>query len=76
MSCGECRTENYEQMNGGGFMEQIQQGKVVKKTIKECSVTLSFLPKPSPIVLDQIKTILSNSYGERLQRELQSMENE
>ena len=57
-------------------MEQIQQGKVVKKTIKECSVTLSFLPKPSPIVLDQIKTILSNSYGERLQRELQSMENE
>ena len=57
-------------------MERKETGRVIEKTINGCSVTLLFLDKPSPDVLGNIRSILSNVYGERLQKELQVMESE
>ena len=45
MSCSECWIETHAQVNGGGFMEQKEQGRVIEKSINGCSVTLSFLGK-------------------------------
>ena len=49
-------------------MEQKEQGRVIEKSINGCSVTLSFLRKPSPDVIESIQSVLSNAYGERFQR--------
>ena len=55
-------------------MDQKEQGRVIEKSINGCSVTLSFLRKPSPDVLENIQSILSNAYEERLQKDLQAIQ--
>lgn len=51
-----------------------EQGRVIEKSINGCSVILSFLRKPSPDVMENIQSILSNAYGERLQKDLQAIQ--
>lgn len=55
-------------------MEQKDQGRTIEKTINDCFVTLSFLRKPSPDVVENIQSILTNAYGERLQKDLQAIQ--
>lgn len=40
------------------------------KEINECIVTIKFLQRPNEVVFDNIKSILSTAYDERLQLEL------
>ena len=55
-------------------MEQKEQGRVIEKSINGCSVTLSFFFFLSPDVMENIQSILSNAYGERLQKDLQAIQ--
>lgn len=46
---------------------------VIETKINDCLVTLSFVEKPADGVIENVQSILSNAYDERVQNDLMEL---